>query len=96
MRADLRNKVFSIRNQNDFLSKALEVFDYQYNKNAVYQDFINSLGKKRDSVKNLSDIPFLPAEFFRNHKIVTGDYPVEMIFESSGTTGTSTRQALCN
>jgi phenylacetate-coenzyme A ligase PaaK-like adenylate-forming protein len=89
MRAGLRNKVFSIRNQNDFLSTALEVFDYQYNKNTVYQDFINSLGKKQDSVKNLSDIPFLPAEFFRNHKIVTGDYPVEMIFESSGTTGTS-------
>ena len=26
-------------------------------------------------------------EFFRNQKIVTGEYPVEMIFESSGTTG---------
>ena len=39
-------------------------------------------------VDSLHKIPFLPVEFFRNHKIVTGDYPVEMIFESSGTTGT--------
>ncbi|TAL60798.1 MAG: acyl transferase [Bacteroidetes bacterium] len=89
MRTDLHNKIFNIKNQNDFLSTTLEVFDYQYNKNPVYQDFINSLGKKQDSVINISDIPFLPAEFFRNHKIVTGSYPVEMIFESSGTTGTS-------
>ena len=36
----------------------------------------------------LPDIPFLPVEFFRNHKIITGDRSVEMIFESSGTSGT--------
>ena len=87
MRADLRNRIFNVKNQTDFLKTALEIFDYQYNKNNVYQDFIVSLGKKRDTIKTLEGIPFLPVEFFRNKKIITGNFPVEMIFESSGTSG---------
>jgi phenylacetate-coenzyme A ligase PaaK-like adenylate-forming protein len=86
MRTDLRDRIFKIKNQTDFLEIALEVFNYQYDKNAVYQNFITSLGKNRDTVKTLTNIPFLPVEFFRNHKIVTGELPVEMIFESSSTT----------
>jgi phenylacetate-coenzyme A ligase PaaK-like adenylate-forming protein len=38
-------------------------------------------------IRTPDEIPFIPVEFFRNHKIVSGDYQVEMIFESSGTTG---------
>jgi len=87
MRTDFRNKIFNIKDQNDFSEYALEVFNYQYNENAVYQDFILNLKKNPSGIKNLADIPFLPVEFFRNKKIVTGDLPVEMIFESSGTTG---------
>lgn len=89
MKADLRNRIFNIKDQTDFSEIALEVFNYQYDKNAVYQYFITSLGKKREAVKNLTDIPYLPVEFFRNQKIITGDLPVEMIFETSGTTGIS-------
>ena len=87
MRTDFRNKIFNIKDQNDFSETALEVFNYQYNENAVYQDFILNLKKNPLGIKNLADIPFLPVEFFRNKKIVTGDFPVEMIFESSGTKG---------
>ena len=87
MKADLRNRIFNIKDQTDFEEIALEVFNYQYNKNAVYHDFITSLSKKPDAVKTPDNIPFLPVEFFRNQKIITGDLPVEMIFESSGTTG---------
>ncbi|MDP3003574.1 MAG: hypothetical protein Q8N38_10655, partial [Bacteroidales bacterium] len=87
MRTDLRNRIFNIKDQTDFLKIALEIFDYQYNKNTVYQNFITSLGKNHDAIKTPDDIPFLPVEFFRNQKIVTGDLPVEMIFETSGTTG---------
>lgn len=84
---DLKDRIFNIKSESEFSEVALEVFHYQYDKNAVYQWFIDSLGKSISSVKSLSDIPFLPVEFFRNHKIITGNYPVEMIFESSGTTG---------
>jgi phenylacetate-coenzyme A ligase PaaK-like adenylate-forming protein len=87
MTNDLRNRIFTIRSESEFYDAALEVFHYQYNKNPVYQHFTDSLGKVASSVNTPSEIPFLPVEFFRNHKIITGDLLVEMIFESSGTTG---------
>jgi phenylacetate-coenzyme A ligase PaaK-like adenylate-forming protein len=89
MKTGLRNKIFKIKSQTDFWETAQEVFNFQWNKNAVYQDFIKSLGKDGSMMKTSYEIPFLPVEFYRNHKIITGDLPVEMIFESSGTTGVS-------
>jgi len=83
----LRDRIFNIKGESEFLETALEVFHYQYNKNHVYRYFIDSLGKIPSTVKTLAEIPFLPVEFFRNHKIISGAPPVEIIFESSGTTG---------
>jgi phenylacetate-coenzyme A ligase PaaK-like adenylate-forming protein len=85
----LRKRIFNINGAIDFSVSALEILNYQYDNNKIYQDFINSLGKDRSKIKSLYDIPFLPVEFFRNHKVITGGLPVEKIFESSGTTGTT-------
>jgi hypothetical protein len=87
MRTVLQNKIFNIQNYRDFQNIAIEIFDYQCNNNYVYRNFIEYLGKKKNFVKSLNYLPFLPVEFFRNHKIVSGDFPVEKIFESSRTTG---------
>ena len=87
MKMDLKSRIFNIKDHGDFLETATEVFKYQYHNNKVYQDFSDNLRKDEKSVSSLADIPFLPIEFFRNHKIVTGDSPVKMVFESSGTTG---------
>jgi phenylacetate-coenzyme A ligase PaaK-like adenylate-forming protein len=87
MKSDLQKRVFNIHNENDFLETVLKVFNYQYDNNEVYQAFIKALGKSSDSIKTIETIPFLPIEFFRNHKVVTGDFPPQKIFESSGTTG---------
>ena len=84
---NLRKRIFKINNKKDFRETILEVFNFQYNDNVVYHDFIKSLGKDTSKIKSPDKIPFLPVEFFRNHKIITGSLPVEMIFESSGTTG---------
>ena len=86
MSTDLRDRIFNINDQTDFWLTAREIFNYQFDKNTVYHEFIKGLGKNRDKVKNVAEIPFLPVEFFRTQKIITGDLPVEMIFESSGTT----------
>jgi phenylacetate-coenzyme A ligase PaaK-like adenylate-forming protein len=83
----LQKRVFSINNTAGFWETAFEIFNYQYNNNVVYQAFVKSLGRSPSKIQTPCDIPFLPVEFFRNHKIVTGDLPVRMIFESSGTTG---------
>jgi len=90
MKPVLINNIFTISDQKSFYNKALEVFRYQAVNNLLYKEYIDNLHVDRNSVSSLTDIPFLPTGFFRNHKIVTGNKPVTMVFESSGTTGTST------
>jgi phenylacetate-coenzyme A ligase PaaK-like adenylate-forming protein len=89
MRTILRERIFRIKNQEEFLKAALDILEYQYYNNSIYHDFASLLGKKPERIKTLDGIPFLPVEFFRNHKIITADLPVEMIFKSSGTTALS-------
>jgi Acyl-CoA synthetases (AMP-forming)/AMP-acid ligases II len=86
---DLQKRVFNIKNLEDFCETALDIFDYQYNNNSVYKNFVNNLHKDRPEINTLYDIPFLPVEFFKSHKIITGNLPVVKIFESSGTTVTT-------
>jgi hypothetical protein len=87
MTAPLKDRIFNIETQEDFWGQALEIFNYQYGNNKIYKEFVTLLGRERGKVNSVSEIPFLPVEFFRNHKIITSDRPVETIFESSGTTG---------
>jgi hypothetical protein len=83
------DSIFGIKTQNDFQALALEIYNHQFHKNKIYRDFTSFLHGDQAPVSKFEDIPFLPVEFFRNHTIVTGDRPVETVFESSGTTGTS-------
>jgi len=97
MTYSLRDKIFTIKNQTDFLESALQIFEYQLNKSAVYQHFAGILKRSPDKIKSLTDLPFLPVEFFRNHMIISGEKPAEKIFESSGTTGNLTsRHFVCD
>jgi phenylacetate-coenzyme A ligase PaaK-like adenylate-forming protein len=83
----LRDKIFTIKDLSDFNNLALQIFEFQYNKNTVYHNFADRLKKGTGTINQLTDFPFLPVEFFRNHRLIAGDNPVQKIFESSGTTG---------
>jgi phenylacetate-coenzyme A ligase PaaK-like adenylate-forming protein len=85
---DLRKRIFSINDQADFNDVALDVFSYQYKNNLVYRKFSDHLKKSPESIKRIEEIPFLPVELFRSHIVLSGRFPVDIIFESSGTTGT--------
>jgi phenylacetate-coenzyme A ligase PaaK-like adenylate-forming protein len=87
MITDLRNRIFKIKGESDFQDAALKIFHYQCNNNPVYRSFISFLGRDPLLVKSVLDIPFLPVEFFRSHKIITENLSVEKVFESSGTSG---------
>jgi len=87
---DLKNKIFHISGQTDFTGTALEVFKYQAEYNQIYRDFINFLGIDISSVAGLEDIPFLPVGLFKRHTVITGSNSVNLIFESSGTSGNIT------
>ena len=84
---NLTEKIFSIRNENDFLALALEIFHRQFDGNRIYRQFVNSLAINPARVTRIVDIPFLPVEFFKTQKIITGNAEPQKIFLSSGTTG---------
>jgi hypothetical protein len=97
MTIQIRDKIFNTESWSDFHNLALQIFDYQYSRNTVYQSFADCLKKEAGTVSRLTDLPFLPVEFFRNNIIITGEYPVQKIFESSGTTGNLTsRHYVCD
>jgi hypothetical protein len=89
MTDDLSDSIFKIDNPGSFTQTTLGIFKFQSEWNAVYRDFISTLGRRVCDVKNLADIPFLPAEFFKSRKVVTQNGPDEIVFESSRTEGSA-------
>jgi hypothetical protein len=83
----LSDKIFTANGDN-FNSIALEVFQFQYQNNAIYRQYCNSLKIDSQKIIGIQQIPFLPIQFFKTHKITTTDFEAEAIFESSGTTQT--------
>jgi phenylacetate-coenzyme A ligase PaaK-like adenylate-forming protein len=86
----LKNKIFSIQSDANFNEVALEIFRYQYKNNAVYKEFVSALKIDSEKINHYHDIPFLPIEFFKTKKVISGDANNLKFFSSSGTTGMST------
>lgn len=82
----IKNEIFNIKSTKDFEGLALDVFQYQYKNISVYREFCDLLNCNYKVVKSIQDIPFLPIQFFKSHKI-SDDKNSETIFSSSGTTG---------
>jgi len=85
-----QNAIFDIRTENEFLIQALRIFKFQYANNSVYHTFCDHLHVDPNSVKSLEQIPFLPIEFFKSKSVVSSPKLEEIIFTSSGTTGSET------
>jgi hypothetical protein len=60
----------------------------------VYRSYVDLLGVNHGTIDSIDKIPFLPAGFFKEHRIITGEFPEAKIFESSGTSGTRTSRHL--
>ncbi len=86
----LKQNIFKIKTEDDFNNLALKIFRYQAENNSVYKQYINYLGIKTDKIKSIEQIPFLPIEFFKTHKIISGKANIKITFTSSGTTGFNT------
>jgi phenylacetate-coenzyme A ligase PaaK-like adenylate-forming protein len=74
----------------DFIPRALETFRLQYADNPLYRQYADALGVLPDRVRTLQEIPFLPVRLFKTHPVRTGNFIPEIVFESSGTTGSDT------
>lgn len=84
---NLREDIFRINSFSDFEDAAFRVMKRQVAENPLYRSFTGFLNRKLEEPGNISEIPFLPVELFRNHPVITGEVRIEMIFESSGTSG---------
>lgn len=82
--------IFSITSEDEFNALALKVFKFQFNNNTIYRSFCDLLYVHSSDIKKIQDIPFLPIQFFKTHKILSSKSPVQTTFTSSGTTGSIT------
>lgn len=86
--------LFTISSQKQFEKMALKVFRFQYENNLVYQEFCNFLKVDKQAVKMVTQIPFLPIQFFKSHDVVSTTNSIQKTFTSSGTTGMITSKHL--
>lgn len=84
-----KKDIFSEHTDEGFLKIALETFRHQAVNCPVYKHYIDTLSINPKEVTSLDKIPFLPIDFFKNHKIITQNKLEEKIFSSSGTTGST-------
>lgn len=79
--------IFSIATQADFDRVALEVFRFQAEACVPYREYLELLGVDPAAVECPKQIPFLPIELFKSHRVYCGSNPPQQIFTSSSTTG---------
>lgn len=79
--------IIQIQTTKEFHKIAMKVFRFQYENNLVYQRFCNLLGKTPQNVGTLTEVPFLPIEFFKSKEVLSTKDPIQITFSSSGTTG---------
>ncbi len=85
-----KNRIFSIASNEDFKKVTLEVFNYQFENNPVYQKFCKLLNTDPKAVKEIDQIPFLPINFFKSETVLSSKEKIQKTFTSSGTTGSNT------
>jgi len=77
--------IFKIKNENEFNNSALNIFKSQSENNPVYKEYIRNLNINLKSIKHYTEIPFLPIDFFKTHKVISSDKKTKTTFQSSGT-----------
>lgn len=82
--------IFTIGTQKQFEKLALKVFRFQHEKNVVYREFCDLLKIEVSKIKALHQIPFLPIQFFKSHRVVSNQNEIQETFTSSGTSGVIT------
>ena len=85
-------RIFGIKTPGEFEACALETFAGQYSEVPVYREFCDYLGKTPSRVQSLEEIPHLPIELFKTRKVLRQGREAEMVFSSSGTTGSTLSQ----
>lgn len=83
----LNQDIFQIKDYRTFRETALKVFSFQAENVAVYRDYLAARHIEIRDVREPEEIPFLPVEFFKSHKVIAEKMEAGEVFESSGTSG---------
>lgn len=86
----ISQKVFNIDHSDHFNELALEIFYLQHENNTIYRNYCDLININASEIKRYQDIPFIPVEFFKTHRIATSEKKPEHEFHSSGTTNGNT------
>jgi hypothetical protein len=78
--------IFTADSKINFGDIALHIFHYQSVNCKVYANYIKYLDIDTKSIQQVSQIPFLPIQFFKKNKIISSKKTPEAVFLSSGTT----------
>lgn len=81
-----KERIFYVNDEN-FETMALELFEFQRSHNPIYKSYLENLGVVSSAIDRIDKVPFLPIEFFKYHRVTTGSWQEQGIFQSSGTTG---------
>ncbi|MCF8366339.1 MAG: acyltransferase, partial [Bacteroidales bacterium] len=90
MKNTFRNAIFNILDDDSFNEAAIKIFRYQYENNHVYRNFADLLKVDPEKIESVTQIPFLPIEFFKSQKVVSYQSTSAGYFQSSGTTANTT------
>ena len=80
------NKILNISSSQEFEKYSIKIFNYQFEKNTIYREFCRLTGKNPSNIRSSFEIPFLPIQFFKTHKIISSNQPIKKTFYSSGST----------
>ncbi len=84
---EIKSQIFQL-DETNFEKVAISLFHWQAQNIEIYKRFIKLIGIDSSAVQQITDIPFLPIQFFKTHAVIAEhETQIETIFESSGTTG---------
>ena len=81
------DEIFLIGSEAEFEREALRLFRHQAEHCAPYAEYVRLLGVEPSQAQRVEDIPMLPIEIFKSHKVYCGKQEPQMTFTSSATTG---------
>lgn len=92
---DYIKKILSLKSNNSkaFEALAIKIFAEQAINNQVYSRYLSLLSIVPSDIRYITDIPFMPISFYKNHVVKTGLWNAEKVFKSSGTSSTTQRSA---
>jgi len=78
--------------EEEWKNLCLEIFQFQFHNNAVYQEWCKAMGVNNpEKITIPEEIPFLPVEMFKHHKVlsVPNERECPLFFKSSTTLSTT-------